>query len=849
MKMNKKRLAALAMSAVMAASTMSYSVYAEELITEETPVTEAQVEQATSSVAYRVDPTTIVFNPDFSVTWTEVAEDGSNVSYTESGTASVLKETAADCENPAYLWMTITIDGKVYNSGNTDDPTTAFVTAPALGHEDEEVRRQTIEEATHTQDGLAHVWYECSRCGRTYDTDVTLDAQEHVWEDFDSYEAVSNILVDANGVPVLGEDGLPQLDDITRDGYYDVVRYCVNHDGATNVIERDVLILAKKASYAVITAQSGIASQLVGRSFDSPTTDLPLDNDSIELTNCTKDGYYIVTYYQNDGKPISEEKIPVTAHHMETKVTVEFKTVDDAKQCTVTYSADGSSYTIRNKSCYLPITYYEVIHCTAAGCPNDKCKTSDALVAANPQVGHAGLTVVSKTEKVAEPAGDHVINTAAKKAIEQAVANGVTYEDLEAIAKQYGYVKVSNDTSTCTEDGTATVEYLCKVCGTVVKTVTVDVVKKGHIVLPPTGENYVAPTCTSTGRYDAVTYCDRCGEVIREVRDVIIPRIRHTNEISVTTSGVGTDDTTTDTNAYIKFFGNKVVDYDGESLKNIGTTFNQWYYGGYPKSEYAVWTGLYTNCEICHDHEVLLDNYTSTKITVVDCQKQKESGEAGYITLKATYTKADGSEVSEVYSKIPYFSTMEAYLGRVENIPLNGLNKDEDGVYRYYENGEFVSDFSGIVEYAGESFFVANGVLASEANGLNEYEGKWYFLSQGQIQRAYTGLAEYDGQWFYIVNGKLDTNINGLVPYNGGMFLFAEGRLCKEANGLWQDFDGTWYFLALGQVQTQHTGVAEYDGAFFYVRNGKLATDYNGTITYDGAKFNVVAGQLYGPIA
>ena len=222
MKMNKKRLAALAMSAVMAASTMSYSVYAEELITEETPVTEAQVEQA-SSVGYRVDPTTIVFNPDFSVTWTELAEDGSGKHYTESSTASVLKETPADCVNPAYLWMTITIDGTVYNSGETDDPATAFVTAPALGHEDKEVRRQTIEEATHTQDGLAHVWYECSRCGRTRDEDVKLDVQEHVWEDFDSYEAASNsnILVDANGVPVLGEDGLPQLDDITRDGYYE----------------------------------------------------------------------------------------------------------------------------------------------------------------------------------------------------------------------------------------------------------------------------------------------------------------------------------------------------------------------------------------------------------------------------------------------------------------------------------------------------------------------------------------------------------------------------------------------------------------------------------------------------
>ncbi len=178
----------------------------------------------------------------------------------------------------------------------------------------------------------------------------------------------------------------------------------------------------------------------------------------------------------------------------------------------------------------------------------------------------------------------------------------------------------------------------------------------------------------------------------------------------------------------------------------------------------------------------------------------------------------------------------------------DGLVRDDDGIYRYYENNKFVP-FSGIADYQGGSFFVANGVLCSDANGLNLYDGVWYFLSQGQVQKQYSGLALYDGEWFYIVEGILNDSKNGLILYDGGQFLVAAGRICYDVSGPWQNSiniggDNKWYFLSEGQVQTQYTGLAQYDGAWFYIIGGLLADYYTGTVEYNGSQFQVVNGQV-----
>jgi hypothetical protein len=155
-----------------------------------------------------------------------------------------------------------------------------------------------------------------------------------------------------------------------------------------------------------------------------------------------------------------------------------------------------------------------------------------------------------------------------------------------------------------------------------------------------------------------------------------------------------------------------------------------------------------------------------------------------------------------------------------EPVIKQGLVHDEDGVWRYYINGEVAVDFTNIVVYQGGEFWVVNGVVPNAANGMVICpDGKAYFLAQGQIQRV-TQWAEYNGEWFVLINGEL-AKATGLMPYDGSWFAVESGRKL-HVNGLWQDPNtGVWTYMADGQLQ-----------------------DYTGTVTYDGATFNVVHGYL-----
>lgn len=860
MRERRKRLAALALSVAMAMSTLVSPVYAAENegenatvaeVVEEAPVVENENVQEQSGPAdenYSVDESSVVFD-DASGTVSYNLVSDANPSNVQPKTVAATKVSAseADCENNATYYWEATVEGGVYLQSGTYE-----VANSALGHDwdikDDEGYVELYPNCT--EDGKGYYYQVCNRCGKKSDQEIekVLEAEGH------KYGADQVRYEDLNNVEIV--DGKLQLIDPLKDGSYTEVTYhvCERYDRRNNTVcgyedvvkSEEKTLLAEKVSYSEVTDQEGLAStvNLIGmRAEEVPA------NDKIELADCSKDGRYQVTTYAlgTDGAevPVSQKWVTVPAHHMVTDVTVEFESEEDARMC----SYDPATGKVTNNSCWKDITYYEVIHCTAAGCPNEKCDVEKYTC------NNQTYTEVSRSDaKVAEHTGDHIINTTAEAAIKaEAAKDYADYAVLKTLADQKeSYITLSENTATCTEDGTATVKILCKVCKAEVEEITVKTEKLGHNWGLPETNVIEEATCTSMGTAEAITSCERCGEV-KEVRTVKTPRLKHTNETAVTASGIGTDDVEEDATAYIKLKGDKVVDVNGESLALAGQTVDRNWFGEYfnatDKTEFGLIAEVYTNCTVCNNHEVKLADSDTAVFKVVSVEPQDESGKAGSITLQAVYTKADGTQATADIT-VPYFTSIEAYQGRVEEAPVNGLHQDEDGLYRYYVDGEFQADFSGIVDYAGERFFVANGILCVDGNGLNLYDGEWYFLAYGQIQRQHTGLALYDGEWFYIVNGKLDTTVNGLVPYDGGMFLFADGRLVKEYSGLWQDFvTGKWYFLSLGQVQTQYTGVAMYDGAFFYVRNGELASDYTGTIEYDGATFNVIEGRLYDRIA
>lgn len=779
MRFNNRKLAALAMSAVMVASTMTAVTFA--------------AEEDVVAMAESITIKNVAFDKDGNVTITY--SDG----RTGTDKATVDMQLAADCIRAGVVQ---------YKYGNyTSEP---FETAPALGHDSKEIEVVTkYPDCTNT--GLARKDKQCVRCGATVEQGMSYEIAANGHKEGElqvRYTEKKNV-----------NDKLELVDKTKNGSYTKETYYKCTVCGDEVVKEREAITVAAKEAeeaYRAVTKVSGIKEDSVYEGMLS--TDIPAD-EKVLLVDCAKDGTYEVGAYDENDNLISTVKHTVKAHHV---IELKFeKKVPGDNSLVEVYDKDRVQTGFKNVSCCKDANYYEISVCAACG------------------------KEMSKVEKTAKAEGEHVINETSKIAVETAKAdakanNGVLtkegYVALEtaAAAENSGIVITTPDA--CETEGTVTITYLCKVCGKETKeTVTLKVAKLGHKEGTPVEENKVDATCGKAGSADAVVYCTRCNKELSR-KTVKLPQLAHPVVKDGSDYGV-------------KFTGNVVVDRDADIQKDFV------YVDGEPIGKYgsafSVTAKAVQTCEKCGT--VRDADAADVKVKVVDVVKEDGKGNPGTITLNASYTvtvgDADAKKEVTVTSgdvSFNYFSNMVAYLERNKDQDLKGLVLDKDGVWRYYLDNEFQKDYVGIVDYNGGSFFVANGILCKDANGLQQNkDGKWYFLANGQIQKQKSGFAEYDGAWFYIKNGELDATVNGLVDYNGGTFLFAAGRLCKEVNGLWQDFDGTWYFLAQGQLQKQHRGVAMYDGEFFYIIDGKLAVDFNGPIEYNGASFNVRAGQLY----
>ena len=930
--MNKKRLAALALSAVMAASTMSFPVYAADFsdgatTTEAAPAASAftsdvevqtaePVEETVPAVddtnGKKVNKDSVTFwynnenHKDFEVTY-KLENDGTEYSVMANPDDAEYKK--ADCVNYGQVRPKVTILGEEFESKTWFNiPTQPPLTSDRQHHWDTIVKTETTKFPTHWTEGTGINTLECSICkAQMVDSKnpTTIPKQPHTLESTVYYvptdknghpttdPAKCNVKVDEDGFVVM-EDGHAVLIEKDKDGYFETRTYCSDpickdmiygvHYGDLRTgyyVEANKVELAQQAYKAKIEAQSPeIKTPLKGREFFYPTVSLPLVEESeIELKDCRVGGTYTVAYYTKDGKRISDEVVNVAPHHYHVYHTAVFANQNQADQCAVKTNKDGS-ISVTNNSCYLSVDYTDVEHCSAKGCYGYEHKLKTDTVE-KPNCLRGNSHVLSMTAKTAAPAEKHVINTKAKDAIARQVGNRyLTYAQLlTIISKNGGYAKLSAAPD-CEVGGTVTVSYICMVDKKeVVETQDIKVYPTDHTRAVPTREekvDIVEPTCNSNGSYTAVVKCDICGKEIERRENVKIPRLPHTNEKdknnedNATAATIYEDDIYTDKTAYLKFVGDKVIDFNGETvkdkanapftMKNTDPTKVMQCVGTYATKDdpdvfrdaFGVSVKVYTNCDECGHNEVALASQADVKLTVVDVQKEGANGKAGSITLKATYRTSEKKTIEAEYT-VPYFSTIEAYNARLEEQPetpgskINGLHLDSDGVWRYYKDSVLQSDYTGFVDYAGRTFYVINGELDQTLTRLIIFDNEWYYLIEGELTN-YTGVVLYDGEWFYVSKGRLDDTINGLVEYNGGLFVFVDGRLADESNGMWISNDNKAYWTALGRVCEEYTGVAMYDNAFFYVIDGKVAQDYNGTVEYNGATFRVENGQLYGPI-
>ena len=158
--------------------------------------------------------------------------------------------------------------------------------------------------------------------------------------------------------------------------------------------------------------------------------------------------------------------------------------------------------------------------------------------------------------------------------------------------------------------------------------------------------------------------------------------------------------------------------------------------------------------------------------------------------------------------------------------PKEGIVVDEDGVIRYYVDGEVASDFTGIVRANGEKYAVVKGEATS--NGFVSIDGSTYYVEDGIVAKTGDGLVKNpagdDGYLYYYVNGRLRDDVSMLWSFEQG--------------------DGEIYYIQYGKV-LKATGVLIYEDGHAYVLEDGVRSHITGTYTWNGKDVDVVDGVVY----
>lgn len=810
MRLNKMKLAAAMMSAVMAASSMPVTAFAADF-TDGGAGVEAQADFVEVVETPEAEARSLSLKPN-SITYDAATKKASYVYIGDDGkeqTKEVVDAviTVSDpvCGEKAIAHVVgkthwgLAIDaycetGDVLEHVYAGNKTTWVVTT----------------EATCEKDGEKTEYKVCDNCGAVSDQVVSTATITKAHNYGTNKEIVSYENLGSN--VQLGKTGVPELKDTAKDNdatncnqYTMVTKKKCNTCQIEQEIKTETITLkatTAKLDHAKVTGVTDNLDNTYYTSYVEGKDPKDVKLDEVILYDCSKDGAFTVTEYsdKDENDVLRTYKVTVPKHHTAGKV--EAKAVDskDQSYLNVTKDKDGKPV-VTNKSCYKTISYVETTYCGSTKCTLDK-------------------KVMSSETKEAAPAGGHEIAKSVKdevkKLTDSETTNGAaTQNDYDAFLE---YANGSNSgvkyesNIECGKSGSVTITYLCDACGKETEEkVTVKVEKLEHKEGNPTQENVVEATCAAKGSYDLVTPCKYCGIEMNR-KKVEVPMLKHSFE-KVEADGSVTQD---ETNAYIKFNGTKVIDNDGENLDNVDKAFEGTY--AYRK----VTADAVIDCTVCNE-AVAIEK--ELPLTVVSIKKEADNGKAGSITLKTEYTKnlKDGKteKITKEYT-VPYYSDWLAYLERNPDAK-DGLVRDDDGVFRYYKDGEFQENYTGLVDFNGETFYVENGVDTYKDGVVRTGEKTFYFLSLGRVVKEHNGFAMYDGNWFIIKDGKVDLTANGLFKYNGGTFLFTTGGLRRDVTGLWlEESTGTWYYLHEGQVQDQFTGTTWYDGQQFELVNGKL---------------------------
>lgn len=201
-----------------------------------------------------------------------------------------------------------------------------------------------------------------------------------------------------------------------------------------------------------------------------------------------------------------------------------------------------------------------------------------------------------------------------------------------------------------------------------------------------------------------------------------------------------------------------------------------------------------------------------------------------------------------------------------EQVKKEGLTLDYDGVWRYYNNGQFMAEYSGMAYANKRWWYVENGLINFSYTGMTYGNGRWWYFSNGAIDFKYTGMVYGNGRWWYFNNGAIDFKYTGMAYYKNRWWYFSNGAIDFKYTGTayykqWWYFsngaidfkytgmayaNNNWWYFSNGSINFKYTGIGQNKGGKWYFQNGQIAWRYSGTVVYNGKSYKVTNGKVTG---
>ncbi|MCD7832407.1 MAG: hypothetical protein LUH00_00210 [Lachnospiraceae bacterium] len=906
MKLKRTKLAALAMSALMAVSAFSPYVYAEEEEAAEA-VTEVAVE-AEAEETEAVDTPATVEETVYTYELTDITYGSSSITakvtaYNEDGKASFIETitgTGSSSQMSSLSWTvtytaaTCSATGKIkivmkdHNGTQTLIDTTLSKTA----HTEKVTSTARYLDADGNVTNVscsdvAQVQYRivCSVCGAEIGwTDAEMiDGAAHVWTTSVAVaetSSVSNIVVGSKAVTVgtstekVGSDGLKtgtfsgsttlyyatldssrnvQLADPEYDGHYYLMHTCTL---CGETVYEYVTEYSTQAAYAEVISFNGVEAFWI-------------DGNRLELADLA--GRKFTTSLTTDAT--SYETLP-------DYTDVELSKCTEAGTYTIQYyNKNGVALGTQKVSV---AAHHMTINVAVFDSQTDMdlCTISyatDGSLIVESSVCYPTITYTEVTECYAEncplTACSHTyekhveVNTNTNSQVWNGIVSGVVYTDCtytEVATVGTGTAKTGSHTWLGSVYRSLN-SYVNSIDRSTTKLTTDMIIAKIAVLTDDDTEDYVAitadtSTCTTSGTLTVTFYCTTepaSNKTVVYTYTVDVDARGHKdggvtveNYVAATCEQAG---------SYDKVHKCTRCDYEYEDT--VSLTIPRLAHTNEIDGSYNASDDDYTN-DSYNNNGASTIYIEVTGDRVVDYGSSLLNASAISTTkTKVKFTNSTGT----IYNLIGGGNEGDSTLGVTVRVYTLCENCGGNKVYLDGDNSNTSSGLSVTVDaIQAQDTNGANGyitltfsyksssatVVGTQTKTFNYYTSSTAYNGRVDKDTAYdpdvttmNGIYLVDGVYKYYVNNEWVENFNGIVEYNGEYYFVANGVLCTDANGL-ALYNGDWYMLAYGKIQSDYTGVTIYDGETFYITAGQLDTSVTGLVTYDGAQFLFCYGRL-----